>query len=59
MKKHLSLAAVIILPVILLTGCPKRTTIAQLESDPGRFRGQDVLISGTVTNSFGAFGQGI
>lgn len=42
----------------LLMGCPRQTTINQLNGDPERYRGKEVLIVGTVTNSFGALGQG-
>jgi hypothetical protein len=59
MKKRLSLVAVISILAIFLTGCPQRTTIARLEADPGKYRGKDVLVYGTVTNSFGALGQGV
>ena len=48
----------IIAGTILLTACPERTTIARLEGDPGRYRDREVLVIGTVTNSFGLLGQG-
>jgi hypothetical protein len=43
---------------VLLTACPKETTIGKLNADPARYRGKEVLLIGTVTNSFGALGQG-
>lgn len=53
------LAAVLILAsAAFFTACPQRTTIERLNSDPGRYYGREVLVYGTVTNSFGALGQG-
>ena len=50
--------SMIVVASILLTACPERTTIARLESDPGRYRDREILVTGTVTNSFGVLGQG-
>ncbi len=44
---------------LLLTGCPTRTSIANINRDPGRFAGKEVTIAGRVTNSFGALGSGV
>lgn len=38
--------------------CPKSTTVAELQADPGRYEGKDVALRGRVTNSFGVLGQG-
>jgi hypothetical protein len=43
---------------ILLTACPSQTNIARINADPGRYRGKEVGIAGTVTNSYGVMGQG-
>lgn len=43
---------------VFLTACPQQTTINQLNGDPARYRNKEVLLVGTVTNSFGALGQG-
>ena len=43
---------------ILLTACPSQTNIARINADPGRYRGKEVGIVGTVTNSYGVMGQG-
>ncbi len=42
----------------LLAGCPPRTTIADLNNDPGHYRDREVSIYGRVVTSFGAFGEG-
>lgn len=43
---------------LLLTACPSQTSISKINADPGRYRGKEVGIAGTVTNSFGAMGNG-
>ena len=43
---------------LLLTACPSRTDIAKINADPGRYRGKEVGIAGTVTNSYGVIGNG-
>jgi hypothetical protein len=43
---------------VFLAGCEEKTTVNRLNGDPARYRGKEVLIIGTVTNSFGALGQG-
>jgi len=42
-----------------LVGCPSRTTIADINKDPGRFSGKEVTIAGHTSNAFGAMGNGI
>ena len=44
---------------LFLAGCPQRTTIANINRDPGRFVGKEVSIAGHVTSSFGALGTGV
>jgi len=39
--------------VLAAAGCPKRVSIADIESDPGRFADKDVAIAGTVSTSYG------
>lgn len=43
---------------LLLTACPSQTTIAKINSDPGRYRNKEVGIVGTVTDSYGIPGYG-
>lgn len=38
---------------LLATACPTRTSIGNIESDPGRFYDKDVAVAGTVQNSYG------
>jgi len=45
--------------MLILAGCPSRTTIADINRDPGRFAGKDVTIAGRVSDSFGALGSGV
>ena len=38
---------------LLLTACPSQTNISKINSDPGKYRGKEVGIVGTVTDSYG------
>jgi hypothetical protein len=51
------LAIMLALVTLLLAGC-QRTTIADINADPGRFRDKEVTIVGRVVTSFGALGEG-
>jgi hypothetical protein len=44
--------------IFLFTACPSQTNIAKINADPGRYRGKEVGIAGTVTNSYGVMGNG-
>lgn len=61
MTKSWKLAALggILAAAIFLTACPSRTTIAKINADPGRYQNKEVVVAGTVTNSFGALGRGV
>jgi len=54
----LSLVAALAAGMLLLTGCPS-TSIADINRDPGRFSGKTVSVHGTVSDSFGALGNGV
>jgi len=56
--RKLGLAALLLLAVIALTGCPNQTTISKINADPGRYRNKEVGVVGTVTDSYGVLGQG-
>lgn len=43
---------------LLLAACPSQTNISSINGNPDRYRGKEVGITGTVTNSFGAMGAG-
>ena len=43
---------------LLLTACPGKTDIAKINADPSRYQGKEIGIAGTVTNSYGALGNG-
>ncbi|HEX7286734.1 MAG TPA: hypothetical protein VF532_11175 [Candidatus Angelobacter sp.] len=45
--------------LLCLAGCPTSTTIADINKDPGKFAGKEVMIKGTTSNSFGAMGKGV
>lgn len=58
MKTRIFASLLMVASVVMLAGCPERTTINRLNGDPSRYRDKDVMIVGEVTNSFGALGQG-
>ena len=43
--------------LIFVAGC-ETAKIGDINRDPGRYAGKEVAISGRVTNSLGAFGEG-
>ena len=45
--------------VLALAGCPQRTSIAEVNSDPGKFAGKEITVAGNVSDAFGALGEGI
>jgi len=59
MKRKLIPAALVVTGALLLTACPQETTIARLNAEPGRYYNKEIALRGTVTNSFGALGQGV
>lgn len=58
MKTRFFASLILLASLLFLTGCPRQTTINQLNGDPARYRNKEVMIVGTVTNSFGAVGFG-
>ena len=56
MKTRVLASLVLLAATLLLMGCPSQMTINRLHGDPARYRGKEVLLVGTVTNSFGAAG---
>ena len=56
--KKMAPAAVLLAAVFLLTACPSQTTISRINADPGRYRGKEVGVIGTVTDSYGVLGNG-
>lgn len=60
MKVQKALLLVFITAVMsCLVGCPSRTSIADINKDPGRFSGKEVTIGGHASSAFGAMGKGI
>lgn len=56
--KRLGLLLVILSGVVLLTACPKQTTISKINADPGQYRNKEVGVAGVVTDSYGVLGNG-
>jgi hypothetical protein len=58
MKTRFFASLFLLASAFFLIGCPSQTTVGKLNGNPTKFRGKELLIVGTVTNSFGALGQG-
>jgi len=59
LRSKLCAAVLLFLGTVCLAGCPQRTTIANINRDPGRYAGKEVTIAGEVHGSFGALGTGV
>lgn len=58
MKTRFFASLFLLASALFLMGCPSQTTVNKVNGDPARYRNKEVLIVGTVTNSFGAAGFG-
>ena len=56
--KKAAVFTVLIAGTLLLTACPSQTNIAKINANPDRYRGKEVGIVGTVTDSYGIPGAG-
>ena len=52
-RTRLSLASAGVIAAVLLAGCASTRSIADIQSQPGRYYERSVAIEGTVTSSFG------
>src|SRR5690349_15663297 len=52
-------SSLVLATVLLLAGCPPRTSISKITRDPGRYTGKEVTIAGKVVDSYGALGRGM
>jgi len=58
MKSRIFATILFLTTALLLSACPSRTTINQINGDPARYRGKEVLVIGEVSNSYGVTGIG-
>jgi len=49
----------IVASALALTACPNQTNIAKINQNPARYQNKDVALIGTVTDSYGALGNGV
>ena len=49
----LILSGIVVLMGLLAIGCPDRTSIADIEANPSKYQNKDVVIAGTVRDSYG------
>ena len=55
MIKRLSsvLFAAVFVSVLFATGCPERTSIADVEANPSKYQNKEIAVAGTVRDSYG------
>jgi len=58
LSKKVFLVAAVTAVMVMLAGCPKEVTIAQLNSESGRYYNKEVTVTGTVTEGFGFLNEG-
>jgi hypothetical protein len=56
---RICISAFLLALTLLLLGCPPRTTIAEINRDPGKYQGKEITVAGTVSDAFGALGSGV
>lgn len=52
-KKTLVLLVCLAAAAIFVTGCPERTSIADIEANPGKYQNKEVAVAGVVKDSYG------
>ena len=52
-KKTLVLLVCLAAATIFATGCPERTSIADIEANPGKYQNKEVAVAGVVRDSYG------
>jgi hypothetical protein len=50
---------ILLLSTVFLLACPTRTTIADINRDPGKYQGKEISVAGKVSDAFGALGTGV
>jgi len=58
-RQRLVITIALAASVLLLSGCPPRTKISDIERDPGKYANKDVTVAGRVTSSYGVLGSGM
>ncbi|HKP72346.1 MAG TPA: hypothetical protein VJT82_05375 [Pyrinomonadaceae bacterium] len=53
-RRKVSVLAISLLSIFLLTACPSKTNIGKILNDPDRYRDKEVGIVGRVKDSYGA-----
>jgi hypothetical protein len=58
-KLGVKFLAIVILSTLFFLGCPTRTTIADINRDPGKYQNKEISVAGKVSDAFGALGTGV
>lgn len=52
-KKRFALLAFALSVAVFAAACPKRVTIAEIEANPAKYYDKDIVVAGTVRDSYG------
>ena len=58
-SRRVLLGAGLLACTLLMTACPARKSIREVLDDPGKYSHEEVTITGRVTESYGAFNEGV
>jgi hypothetical protein len=56
---EIKLVVILIVSTLFLVACPTRTTLADINRDPGKYQGKEITVAGRVSDAFGALGTGV
>ncbi|MEP7212284.1 MAG: hypothetical protein ABI791_04370 [Acidobacteriota bacterium] len=48
-----ALLSLALFTALFAAGCPERTSVADIEANPGKYQNKEVVIAGTVQDSYG------
>jgi hypothetical protein len=56
--RKISLVALTVAIALFAAACPSHESISKINADPARYRNKEVVVTGTVTDSYGVMGRG-
>ena len=58
-KLEIKFLVIAMLSTLFLLACPTRTTIGDINRDPGKYQNKEISVAGKVSDAFGALGTGV
>jgi hypothetical protein len=59
LRNRILASSLVVVAILHLAGCPARSSIGEINRDPGRYLGKEVTLAGRVSDSFGALSAGV